>query len=82
MFNSICFLLKKMADNELNSNICKEAKGTYKKTKSFKFVFILHLMKKVLGIFDMLCQTLQMESQYILNALNLVSTTKILIRKL
>ena len=77
MFNSISILLEKMIDNGLNSNIRGEAKCAYKKMKSFEFVFILHLMNKVLGIPDMLCQALQMKSQDILNALYLVSTTKI-----
>ena len=82
MFSSISVLLEKMIDNGLNSNILGEAKGAYKEKKSFEFVFILHLMNKVLGIFDMLCQTLQMKSQDILNSLYLVSTTKILLQKL
>ena len=82
MFSSIFVLLEKMIDNGLNSNICGEAKGAYKEMKSFEFVFILHLMNKVLGIPDMLCQALQMKSQDILTALYLVSTTKILLQKL
>ena len=86
MFNSISVILEKMIDNGLNSNIRGEAKGAYKEMKSFEFefvfVFILHLMNKVLGISDMLCQALQMKSQDILNALYLVSTTKILLQKL
>ena len=50
MFSSITILLEKMIDNGLNSNICREAKGAYKEMKSFKFVFILHLMNNVLGL--------------------------------
>ncbi|KAK8302944.1 hypothetical protein V6Z11_D04G118900 [Gossypium hirsutum] len=48
----------------------------------FKFIFILHMMKEVLGITDNLCQALQCHSQDILNAMSLVLTTKYLIQKL
>ena len=82
MFSLISVLFEKMIDNGLNSNICGEAKCAYKEMKSFEFVFILHLMNKFLGISDMLCQALQMKFQDILNALYLVSTTKILLQKL
>ncbi|XP_060968719.1 uncharacterized protein LOC133036221 [Cannabis sativa] len=49
---------------------------------SFEFVFILHLMKKILEISNILCQALQLQSQDILNAMHLVSSTKTLIQKL
>ena len=43
---------------------------------SFQFIFILHLMKEIMGITDVLCQVLQQKSQDILNAMNMVHTTK------
>ena len=43
---------------------------------SFEFVFILHLMKELLGFTDDLSQALQRKSQDILNAMHLVSLTK------
>ena len=49
--------------------------------KTFEFVFILLLLHKVLGVSDMLCQALQLKSQDILNALNLVSSTKLLLQE-
>ena len=82
MFGSTCTLLEKLIDNGLNSNIRGEAKGAYKEMKTFEFVFILLLLYKVLGVSDMLCQALQIKSQDILNALNLVSSTKILLQEL
>ncbi|XVF86823.1 hypothetical protein PTKIN_Ptkin18bG0073400 [Pterospermum kingtungense] len=82
IFGSVCVFLEKLIDNGLNSNIHGEAKGAYKDIKSFEFVSILHLMNKVLRIFDILCQALQMKSQDILNAIRLVSTTKVLFQKL
>lgn len=49
---------------------------------SFDFIFILHLMKEIIGIIDAICQALQQKSQYISNAIHLVSTIKALIQKL
>ena len=50
--------------------------------RSFEFVFILFLMNQVIGITDILCRALQSESQDILNAVRLVSSTKELLQKL
>ncbi|XP_076949853.1 uncharacterized protein LOC143622648 [Bidens hawaiensis] len=44
---------------------------------SFEFVFILHLMKEVLGRTDTLSQALQKKNQDIHNAMELVSSTKV-----
>ncbi|KAL5805528.1 hypothetical protein ACOSQ4_028261 [Xanthoceras sorbifolium] len=82
MFGSASTLLEKLINNGLNSNIRGEAKGAYKDLRSFEFVFILLLLHKILGISDMLCQVLQSKSQDILNAMNLVSTTKMLLLEL
>jgi hypothetical protein len=49
---------------------------------SFDFVFILHLMKDIMAITDVLCQALQQKDLDILNVLRLVSTTKELIQDL
>ena len=49
---------------------------------SFEFVFILHLMKEIMEITKLLCQALQCQSQDILNAMHIVSSTKALIQKL
>lgn len=48
---------------------------------SFEFVFILHLMKEIMEITNVLYQALQLESQEILNAIQLVSFTKALIQE-
>jgi hypothetical protein len=50
--------------------------------KSFEFIFILYLMHKIMGITDLLCRVLQQKSLNILNAMDLVSTTKALLRTL
>ncbi|KAL5794981.1 hypothetical protein ACOSP7_003575 [Xanthoceras sorbifolium] len=82
MFGSTSTLLENLIDNGLNSNIRGEAKGVYEDLRSFKFVFILLLMHKILGISDFLCQSLQLKSQDILNAMSLVTSTKMLLLEL
>ncbi|KAL5783397.1 hypothetical protein ACOSP7_008426 [Xanthoceras sorbifolium] len=82
MFGSTCTLLEKLSDVGLSGNIRGEAQGAYKDMRNFDFVFILLLLHRVLGISDVLCRALQMKSQDILNALNLVSTTKLLLQQL
>ncbi|XP_022860389.1 uncharacterized protein LOC111380945 [Olea europaea var. sylvestris] len=59
-----------------------EARGACKKLVSFKFIFILHLMHRIMRISDVLCQAFQRRSQDILTALRFVSTTKQLLQKL
>ncbi|KAL5750360.1 hypothetical protein ACOSP7_024963 [Xanthoceras sorbifolium] len=80
MFGSTCTLLENLSDVGLSGNIRGEAQGAYKDMRNFDFVFILLLLHRVLGISDILCRALQMKSQDILNALNLVSTTKLLLQ--
>jgi len=49
---------------------------------SFDFVFILHVMKELMGITDLLCKKLQQKTQDIVNAMDDVATTKKLIQSL
>ncbi|XP_071717874.1 uncharacterized protein [Rutidosis leptorrhynchoides] len=49
---------------------------------SFDFVIVLHLMKKMMKTTDKLFQSIQRKSQDIVNALSLVSTTKLLIQNI
>ncbi|KAL9671594.1 hypothetical protein QQ045_009164 [Rhodiola kirilowii] len=51
-------------------------------TSLFYFVFIMHLIREVLDITSCLCNALQFQSQDILNAMSLVSTSKSLLQKL
>ncbi|KDO53454.1 hypothetical protein CISIN_1g038382mg [Citrus sinensis] len=82
MFGVVHEYLEKMICNGSNNDIRGEAKGVYNAMSTFTFVFILHLMNKVLGISDLLCQALQMKSQDILNAIHLISATKSLLQSL
>ncbi|KAL5787988.1 hypothetical protein ACOSP7_004937 [Xanthoceras sorbifolium] len=79
MFGSTSTLLENLINKGLNNNIHGETKGAYKDLRSFEFVFILLLLHKILGISDMFCQALQLKSQDILNAMNLMSTKKMLL---
>ncbi|ESR45526.1 hypothetical protein CICLE_v10003816mg [Citrus x clementina] len=74
--------LEKLICNGSNNDIRGEAKGVYDAMSTFKFVFILHFMNKVLWISDLLCQPLQMKSQDFLNAIHLISATKSLLQNL
>ena len=82
MFGVVHEYLEKLICNGLNNDIQGEAKGVYDVMSTFKFVFILHLINKVLGISDLLCQALQMKSQDFLNAIHLISATKSLLQNL
>ena len=82
MFGVVHKYLEKMICNGSNNDIQGEAKGVYDAMSTFKFVFILHLMNKVLRISNLLCQALQMKSQDILNAIHLISATKSLFQSL
>ncbi|XP_023735217.1 uncharacterized protein LOC111883080 [Lactuca sativa] len=55
---------------------CGDADAAYCYLKSFEFVFILHLMKELMGKTDILSQALKKKSQDILNAMELVSASK------
>ncbi|KAH9686031.1 DUF4371 domain-containing protein [Citrus sinensis] len=82
MFGVVHEYLEKLICNGSNNDIRGEAKGVYDVMSTCKFVFILHLMNKVLGISDLLCQALQMKSQDILNVIHLISATKSLLQSL
>ncbi|KAH7681774.1 Zinc finger TTF-type protein, partial [Dioscorea alata] len=59
-----------------------DADVAYDAITSFEFVFILHLMIEIMKVTHDLCQALQQISQDIINAIHLVSSTKILIQRL
>ncbi|KAK8316690.1 hypothetical protein V6Z11_A13G057000 [Gossypium hirsutum] len=69
-------------ESSSNYSIRGDAATTYKKITSFGFIFILHLVKEIIGITYIICQLLQQKSQDTVNAMYLVSSTKTLIQKL
>ncbi|XP_071701334.1 uncharacterized protein [Rutidosis leptorrhynchoides] len=91
-YRSICSLLKlygpaivvlrEIATNGSTPSQKGDASFALTELLSFDFVFIMHLMKKIMKRTDKLCQAFQRKSQDIVNALSLISTTKMLIQKL
>ncbi|XP_073024379.1 uncharacterized protein [Primulina eburnea] len=81
MFSASCTVLLKVMEDGLPSQRA-DATSVYDEMTSFDFVFILHLMREIMEITDVLCQTLQRKSQDILNAMELVSSTKKLLQEL
>ncbi|XP_075649664.1 uncharacterized protein LOC142620128 [Castanea sativa] len=81
MFTPTLEVLQYIIDDAVDGEYRAEAKSAYDGLTSFEFVFILHLEKETMEITDKLCQALQSQSQDILNAMHLVSSTKALIQK-
>ncbi|XP_030924768.1 zinc finger MYM-type protein 1-like [Quercus lobata] len=82
MFDATCKVINTISEEGANYKQRGDAKGAYQVLTSFEFILILHLMKEMMGITNMLCQALQQHSQDLLNVMHLVSTTKSLIQKL
>ncbi|XP_058211520.1 uncharacterized protein LOC131323690 [Rhododendron vialii] len=82
MFTATIKVLEMMFENGSSNSIRGEAKGALLAMKSFEFIFILHLMHRIMGITDLLCRALQHKSLNIINAMDLVSTTKTLLHTL
>ncbi|KAH1096127.1 hypothetical protein J1N35_013048 [Gossypium stocksii] len=82
MYNATSTVLENLKNTASNYSQRGDAHNAYSRLRSFEFIFILHMMKEVLGITNNLCQALQRRSQDILNAMSLVLTTKDLIQKL
>ncbi|XP_050242220.1 uncharacterized protein LOC126691203 [Quercus robur] len=82
MFNATCKVINTIFEEEANYKQRGDAEGAYQVLTLFEFILILHLMKEIMGITNILCQALQQHSQDLLNAMHLVSTTKSLIQKL
>ncbi|CAN1121573.1 Zinc finger MYM-type protein 1, partial [Linum perenne] len=59
-----------------------DASVALKRMTSFEFIFIMLLMKEVLGITDTLCEALQLKTQDIVKAMSLVTSTIKLLNKL
>ncbi|KAL0000516.1 hypothetical protein SO802_014297 [Lithocarpus litseifolius] len=81
MFTPTVEFLQNIIDDAIDGEHRAEADLAYEGLTSFEFVFILHLEKETMEITVKLCQALQSQSQDILNAMHLVSSTKALIQK-
>ncbi|XP_074580574.1 uncharacterized protein LOC141836984 [Curcuma longa] len=82
MFNAVSSVLQNIAADGSSGSIRADGDTAFGYLVSFEFVFILCLMKEVLGITDMLCQTLQTKTQDIVNAIRTVASTKQLLQNM
>ncbi|XP_042460546.1 zinc finger MYM-type protein 1-like [Zingiber officinale] len=78
-YNATINVLKNIVTDGSSTSMRGEAGGSLKVMKSFDFIFILHLMHKIMGITDLLCRALQQKYLDIINEMDLVSTTKALL---
>ena len=81
MFNATCKVINTISEEGANYKQRGDAEGAYQVFTSFEFVLILHMMKEIMGITNILCQALQQHFHDLLNAMHVVSTTKSLIQK-
>ncbi|XP_048422930.1 zinc finger MYM-type protein 1-like [Pyrus x bretschneideri] len=75
MFSSVVDVLDMIVKDCYNDSV-GEAKRLLKDLQSFEFVFLLFLMKSILGVTNDLSQALQKKDQEIVNAMALVKTCK------
>ncbi|CAK8578063.1 unnamed protein product [Lathyrus sativus] len=82
MYEATCNVSRKFVKEGLRYASGGDVDSAYNYLKSFDFIFILHLMKEIMGITNMLCQALHQQFQDVVNVMHLVSTTKTLIQEL
>ncbi|KAK9284489.1 hypothetical protein L1049_023662 [Liquidambar formosana] len=82
MYSATCIVLSSLVVEGSSQTIRGQAGGALKAMKSFEFLFILHLMNKIMKITDLLCKALQHKSVDILNAMEKVLNTKALLQTL
>ncbi|XP_072080836.1 uncharacterized protein [Arachis hypogaea] len=82
MFTATNIVLNNIIEDGTTYTQRGEAYGVSKILLSFEFVFTLHLIKEIMGITNVLCQALQRQSQDILNAMHIISTSKLLLQQL
>ncbi|XP_058784599.1 uncharacterized protein LOC131659425 [Vicia villosa] len=82
MYEATCSVFKKIAKERGNYATRGDADSSYNYLKQFDFIFILHLMKEIMGTTNMLCQALQKQNQDVVNAMDLVRSTKSFIQDL
>jgi hypothetical protein len=83
LFGASVSVLRSVAnDRSVHWNPRGDAEGALKFLVTFDFVFILHLMEKIMKITDVLCVKLQNKSLDIANALDFISNTMVLLAEL
>ncbi|CAN0875243.1 Zinc finger MYM-type protein 1 [Linum grandiflorum] len=77
MFAAVCEVLMEVSKNNTSSQENKaEAEGALEEITTFKFVFCLHMMRKIMMETMFLSQAFQRESVYLLEAVGMVSTIR------
>ncbi|KAH7655857.1 Ribonuclease H-like protein [Dioscorea alata] len=76
MWESVLEVLQNVCQDGSIANQKGLASSLISKMESFEFVFVLHLMMKVLGITNELSNALQQKDQNIVNAMALIDTVK------
>ncbi|XP_042051533.1 zinc finger MYM-type protein 1-like [Salvia splendens] len=76
LYSSIVDVLEYVGENGHDDSIRAEADDVLEIINSFEFVFVLNLMKQILGITHELSQVIQKKDQDIVNAMNLVKVAK------
>lgn len=66
MYNSTNIVLENLKNIASNYSQHRDAHNRYNILRSFEFIFLLHVLKEVMGITNNLCQVLQCRSQDIL----------------
>jgi hypothetical protein len=82
IYSATCIVINTISKDGASYSQRGDVEATYLALTSFEFVFILLLMKQIIGIIDVLCRALQQQDQDFVNVMSLVSTTKSLIQKL
>ncbi|XP_038682193.1 uncharacterized protein LOC119982737 isoform X1 [Tripterygium wilfordii] len=79
MYGATISVLESIIEEGSSNSMRGEAGGCLMIMRSFEFIFTLYMMHKIMGITDLLCKALQHKSLDIVNAMDLVSTTKALL---
>ncbi|XP_058735771.1 uncharacterized protein LOC131607832 [Vicia villosa] len=83
MYDTACYVLEKLSDDE-QSTYCQrgDASIAYDNLNTFEFVLILHLMKNIMAITDILCQALQHQYPDVVNVKHIVRSTKVMLQNM
>ncbi|KAL5053574.1 hypothetical protein RYX36_034256 [Vicia faba] len=83
MYDTTCYVLEKLSDDE-ESTYCQrgDAYIAYDNLTTFEFVLILHLMKNIMAVTDILCQALQHQYPNVVNVKHIVRSTKVMLQNM
>ncbi|XP_050207810.1 uncharacterized protein LOC126657197 [Mercurialis annua] len=82
MWGSALYMLERVYEDAIEREPRGKASALIKLMEDFHFVFILHLMLKLLDITNILPHALQQKDQNIVNAMNLIEVLKIKLQDL